>query len=630
MFDFVDRNKKFVQIILGLVILTFMFWGIESYRSGGANSIASVDGETIGANEYDVALRQQQERMRESLGKNADPALFDSPAFKLAVLERLIQQKLFLNQAQRAGIAVTDSQLVAAIQAIAAFQKDGVFSSDRYVALLRSQGLTPVRFELEVKQDLARQQLLNFVEQNEFVAHTSATRWLKIADQQRVFSQALFTPDQFLSLQSVGGDEIGKYYQSHLDEFKVPEQVRVSYLVLSPETLQSQIQVGEDEAKQYYEAHPADFSLPEERNASHILIALAKDASGAQVEAARSRARQILEELGKSPGKFAELAKQYSQDPGSAASGGSLGFFKRGMMVKSFDDAVFSMKPGQISDLVRSDFGFHIIRLDTIKPGKTESFSEAHDRIVQEVRAQKAGKKFSESADSFSNMVYEQNNSLKPAADAFKLPILESGWIDASGKNPAFSANKKLLQAIFSNDAMKKKRNTEAIELSPNTLVSAHVIEEKPASTRPLAEVSQDIKNKLLQQKAMDMALQQGKAKLAQMQAGKGDGISWQTGASVSRRNTHGVNADMLTAIFKADVSRLPAYVGVEGPQGYTLVRIDSVLEAPEPILTERRNMEERVKQSLVQQELSDYFMGLKGRAKITVNRDLASPKPAD
>ncbi len=630
MFDFVDRNKKVVQIILGLVILTFMFWGIQSYRNGGANNVASVNGQNIGATEFDNALKQQQERLRESLGKNADPALFDSPGFKLAVLERMVQQKLFLSEADRAGIAVTDAQLVAAIQAVPAFQKDGVFSNERYEALLRSQGLNPVRFESEVRQDLARQQLLGVVAENSFVANVSATQFLKIINQQRVVSQAIFTPNQYLANQKVEPGEIEKYYQSHLDEYKVPEQVKVDYLVFSPDALQPQMQVGEAEAKQYYDAHSAEFTVPEERDASHILITVAKDAPEAQIEAAKAKAEEILAELKKSPGKFAELAKQYSQDPGSASNGGDLGFFKRGMMVKPFDDAVFSMKPGEISDPVRSDFGFHIIKLDAVKPGKTRSFSEARDEIVQEIRKQEAGKKFSESADNFSNMVYEQSASLKAAADAFKLPIQTSGWMDESGANATFPVNKKLLQEIFSDDAMKKKRNTEAIEVSPNVLVSARVVDMKPAFTRPLGDVSADIRNKLLQQKANDMALQQGKAKLAQLQSGKDAGIAWQAEVDVSRRDSRGLSGDVMAAVFKADVTKLPVYVGVASAQGYSIVKISRLVDAPEPSKPQLMAVAGQMNRALSQEELSDYYMGLKARAKISVNRQLISAKPAE
>lgn len=630
MFDFVDRNRKVVQTILGLVVLTFTFWGIESYRSGGAKDAASVDGKKIGMDEFDLVLRQQQESARQTLGKNADPAVFDSPGFKLSVLERLIQRKLLLNDAEHVGIAVTDQQLVNQIQAIPVFQKDGVFSNERYEALLRGQGLTPVRFESEMREDIAREQLLEVVARNGFVSNASARQFLKIIDQQRVVSLALFTPGQFASQQKVDAGEIEKYYKSHLDEFKVPEQVRVNYLVFSPETLQSQIQVSEDDARRYFEAHASDFSVPEERSASHILIAAAKDASPKQVEEARAKAQNILDELRKSPEKFAELAKRYSQDPGSASNGGSLGFFKHGMMVKPFDEAVFSMKKGQISDLVRSDFGFHIIRLDAIKPAGTRSYAEVHDELVQELKAQQAGRKFSENADNFSSKVYEQSASLTPAADEFKLAIQQSGWIDPSGKSSGFPSNQKLLKAIFSDDSLKKNRNTEAIEVSPNVLVSAHVVDTKPAFTRSIADVSDEIRKRLAEQKAADAALQEGKAKLSQLQSGKDTGVSWQPEKSVSRRDGKGLSRDIVTEVFKADASKLPVYVGVQNPDGYTIVRISGILDAPEPSKSELLAIEGKMKGALGQEEMTDYFMSLKDRAKITVNPGLVSAKPAN
>ena len=630
MFDFVERNKKIVQVILGLVILTFMFWGIQSYRSGGANDAASVDGEKIGMNEFDLALKQQQENLRASMGKNAD-AMLDSPGFRIAVLERLIQKRLLLNDAAHVRIAVSDAQLIAAIQSIPAFQQNGVFSQDRYESLLKGQGLTPVRFEHEVRQDLERQQLLGAVADNGFVAQTSARQFAAIVDQQRAVNLASFTPEQYLQGLKASDQEIGKYYNDHLDEFKVPEQVRVDYLVFSPETLQGQIQVSEEEAKQYFDAHKAEFSVPEERSASHILIAVAKNASAQQVDDARAKAEKIRGELKKDPKKFAELAKKYSQDPGSASNGGSLGFFKQGMMVKPFDDAVFSMKKGEISDLVRSEFGFHIIRLDDIKPAETKSFNDARNEVMRLVAAQQAGKKFSDNADNFSNMVYEQSGSLKAAADAFRLPIQTSGWLSESGSNASFPSNKKLLQAIFSDDAMKKKRNTEAVEVSANVLVSAHVVDTKPAYTKPLSEVSVEIGKKLDEQQAMQAALNQGKERLKALQSGKDEGVSWQAGIDVSRRNAGDLGSpEIADAVFKADVSKLPVYAGVETPKGYVIVRISRLIEAPSPNPSELKGLSNQMREAAYQEELSDYFNGLKGRAKITVNRNLVSLKPSN
>ncbi len=627
MFDFVDRNRKIVQIILGLVILTFMFWGIQSYRSGGANDAASVDGAKIAMSEFDLVLRQQQEDLRQQLGSRADQSMLDSPGFKLAVLERLIQRKLFTNDAEKVGIAVTDDQLISAIRAMTIFQKDGAFSEERYQKLLQGQGLTAVRFESEVREDIAREQLLGAVAQDGFVAQASAMQFVKMIDQKRVVNLVSFTPEQYLKGQQVSEDEVAKYYKDHSGEFKVPEEVKVDYVVFSPETLQSGIAVSADEAKQYYDAHKSEFSIPEERSASHILIPLAKDATKAQIDEAKDKADKIVAELRKSPGKFAELAKKYSGDPGSAANGGNLGFFKQGTMVKPFDDAVFSMKPGEISEPVHSEFGFHVIRLDGIKPATTRTFAEAKDDIVQEIRKQQAGKKYSENADNFSNMVYEQSSSLKPAADAFGLQVQTSGWIDESGSNPSFPSSKKLLKAVFSDDSMKKKRNTEAIEVSPNVLVSAHVVDMKPAFTKPLAEVADEIRKKVVQQKALDAAMQQGKSTLVQLQAGRETSLSWQPEVDVSRRERQGLSPDILKAVLSADVAKLPFYAGVEGPTGYTIVRISKLIDAGEPSAPELQAVKTQMKNAAAEEELSDYFMGLKGRAKINVNRSLISGK---
>ncbi len=629
MFDFVDKHKKIVHIIFGLVSLTFVFWGVQSYRSMGGNDVANVNGLKIAAGEFDAALHQQQERMRQSLGAGADASIFDSPGFKLAVLERMIQQKLFLDAANEAGIAVTDEELVEMIRKIPAFQKDGAFSNDRYVELLRGQGLTPVRFEQEVKEDLARQQLVDFVTRDSFLSGQSAKLFLAMLGEQRVVSEADFDPSAYVSKQTASEAEVAKYYKDHEADFRVPEMVKVQYLALSPEALEAQVSVSDDDVKKYYAAHPAEFSVPEEREASHILIAVAKDAPQAEIDAAKAKALQIEQDLKKDPSRFAELAKQYSQDPGSAANGGSLGFFKRGMMVKPFDDAVFSMKAGEISAPVRTDFGFHIIRLDAVKPEKVKTIDEVHDEIVHEIRKQEAGKRFSESADGFSNKVYEQSGSLQPAADAYKLQVKESGWIDASGNGDAeFPANPKLLKAIFSPDSLKKKQNTEAVEVSTNVLVSAHVTQEKPAYTKPQSEVEEEIRKRILAKKAEDAAVAEGKDALAKLQSGKEAAVNWKDQVALSRRSAPpGMDPSVAQAVLRADVKTLPAYVGVESPQGYRVVKIVKLVAAPQPSVEEVQGFGKKIAGAESEQELGSYFTSLKSRAKITVNRKLVAPQ---
>src|SRR3989475_98065 len=245
-------------------------------------------------------------------------------------------------------------------------------------------------------------------------------------------------------------------------------------------------QVGADEIKASYESNISKYGEPEQRRASHILIAVKRGAGDAEKASARERAAQILSQLRKSPGSFAELAKKTSGDPGSASQGGDLGFFSRGMMVRPFEDAAFRLKPNQISDLVESDFGFHIIKITGIKAGKMKSLEAARPEIERELKKQRAARRFAEAAEAFSNLVYEQPESLGPAAERFKLTVQRARGVTRQSAPVPVLNNARLLAALFADDSIKNRRNTEAVETAPSVLVSARVLDHKPPSLRPV------------------------------------------------------------------------------------------------------------------------------------------------
>ncbi len=624
MFDFVNKKRRIVQIILGLATLPFVFWGVESYRNADAGDhVALAAGEKISRQEFEQALRNQQENMRATLGENFSPALLEKPEVRAAILERLIQQHLLRQEASRVGLGVADAQLIEMIQNIDLFQEDGNFSKQRYEEWLRSQGMNARAFEARLRQDLMRQQLVDPFSKNAFISHSVAERILRLGDEKREVRVVQIQPEQFLANVKPGNDAIRAYYEAHKAEFQVPEQARVEYVVLSMDALAEKAQVTADEALAYYEEHKHEFGQPEERRASHILISAPASASASDRAAARAKAAELLAEVRKSPQRFAELAKQHSQDPGSAPTGGDLGFFARNMMTKSFEDAVFRMKPGEISDIVETEHGFHIILLAEARGGKQASFEEVKKQVEQEVRKQKAAKTFGEMADSFSNMVYEQSDSLKPVAENLGLTIQESGWIRMNSDEPPYLNNARLLQAIFSEDAIKDKRNTEAIEVSPNTLVSARVVDYKPAATPSVDELRDKIAALIAREEASRAAINEGKEQLAQLQQGKTAAIKWTPGQQVSRRERQGFDNETVQAIFRAETNHLPAYSGLPNAQGgFTLIRVDRVIESRPPSADERKTFAGQLSQLFAQEEFSSYLDGIKKRYDVSVRSE--------
>jgi peptidyl-prolyl cis-trans isomerase D len=620
MFDFVQEKRRLVQVILLLIILPFALWGVSSYRSssGDANALATVDGAKITQQDFDNALRQQQDRMRQMMGANYDPALMERPEIKQSILNSLVNQRLLINKAQAAGLTVSDDQLAQVIAGIGAFQKDGHFDKQQYESVLARQNMTPPMFELRVRQQLSVNQLTDAYNQNGYASNTVADNLIRLNEQQRVVSVAQIAPDAFMKQVKVDDAAIKDYYEKNQADFKVPERARVEYVEFSAADLLPQISVSDDEISQYYEDNKAQFGTPEQRDAAHILISVAAQASDAEKQAAKAKAERILQEVRKSPQKFAELAKKYSEDPGSASHGGDLGFFSRGMMVKPFDDAAFSLKPGEVSGLVQSDFGFHIIKLLAVKPAHVKPLDEVKSSIVQQLKQQKADDKFAELADKFSNTVYEQSDSLKPAAELVNMPIKQSGWLD-KGEPGALPWNDKALQAVFSDDVLKDKRNSSAVEIAPDTLLAVRLLDYKPASSRPLTEVAPVIRQRLLRQQAEELAVKQGQQVLAQLQQGKKADLHWKAAETVTRVSHNGLEPELARLVFQADADKLPAYVGTESMRGdgYLLARVESVKPVGAIDEAKRARYEQQLRQMTGEEMLKAYLENARQHAKI-------------
>lgn len=629
MFDFVHGNRRIIQIIMVIIVLPFAFFGIESYfkQSGDGGYIARVGKQKISAQEFARALDSQQQRMRELLGGRVDPTLLDSPEMRAGVLNNLIRERLLVNHATQTGMTVTDGELQSAIAAIPAFQSNGQFALARYESFLRNQNLAASAFEASIKQGLLQDRLIDGYANTAFVPQRVVERIASLNEQQREVSQMLIAPDQFLTQIQLGPDATKNYYDSHQGEFQVPEQVRLEYLALTQDALLDRVEVSAEELQSYYRDHIAEFEKAEERQASHILIATPSDADEKTRAAAKDKAQQLVEQAKAKPDQFADLAKKHSQDPGSAEKGGDLGFFRRGAMVKAFEDAAFGLKVGEITGPIESPFGYHIIRLTAVKPGEKKRFDEVKNQIEAELKKQKAGRKFAEVAENFSNIVYEQSDSLKPAAEALKLKIQTSPPISRKGAEVPLLNNDKLLQAIFSQEVLTDKRNTEAIEVAPATLVSARVIEHTSASLRPFDEVKADIGKRLLFDEAGRRARQEAEAKLTELRKGENAKLAWSPPQTISRVKPQGFDEASLREIFRADAAKLPSYTLISNPLGApVLVKISKVSEG-ETGADKHKAVDQQLRQTAGQETLSAYLTSLRQQADIEIKPDYLDRK---
>lgn len=570
MFDLVYKNKRIVQLVLMLMTIPFAIWGIESYtRVGGARDAAArVNGIEIPRRELDERMAEQLEQVRRRFGDQFDPAALDTPEARRALLDGLISQRLVMSEAARRHLFMTKAAVIEAIAQAPEFQENGQFSEPRFAAYLASRNSTAERYVADLQSELPLARLVNSIADAAIAPRTVANRLVALEAQKREVSEVRIFGQQYLSQTGVDEAQIKAYYDANPGEFRSPERVRAEYVMLTADSLARQDPVSEAELRAAYEQRIAQFSVAENRSVSHILVKT------------REEADRILAEARKSPARFAELAKKHSIDTGTAEKGGDLGVVSREALDPKLAEAIFTMKQGEMR-VAESQFGFHVLRLVSVQAGKSRSLEDVRKELTAELSRQKGARKFAEAGEAFSNLVYEQPDSLKPAAEKFKLPVQTTGWIVKSARQELGALdNPRLLAGLFSSDALQNKRNTDAVQVAPGVLVAARVIEHRTEEQLKYDEVKAAIGETLRRRAAAALAQKDGEAKLAELKKGKDAGLKWSPPRTVSRREAQGMAPEALRQAVSADVSTLPAYVGLSFPEGYLLLRISKVIEA--------------------------------------------------
>lgn len=629
MFDFVRTHQKLMQIILALLIVpSFVLVGVSGVTLFGEDptTIAKVAGYPLTQQEWENAQRRQMDTMRQQMGAQFDQKAFDTPEFKQNILDQLIAQRSVNAEVRRAHMSVSDQKVQEAISVqLPLFKADGSFDKEQYVQILAAQGTNPNAFAEQVRTDMAIQQIASGVELSAFVPRTVAKAISDFGAQEREVQEMAFPVTKFLADVKVTDEMVKSFYDKNAKLFEIPESAKIEYVVLNADAVASQVSVSDEEVAGYYKSNEKRFGTEEARRSSHILIKSDKDKA-----AAKAKAEAILAEVRKNPASFAAVAKAKSEDPGSAEQGGDLDVLVKGSFVKPVEDAILKLKQGEISDLVESEFGYHIITLTELKPAHIKPLEEVKGEIAAEIKKAKAGKLYSELSEQFTDTVYSQYESLKPAADKLKLKI---ETVEGIGRQPnpvlgtAPFNSAKFLTALFSDDVLKNKRNTEAVEVAPQTLVAGRIVEFKPASRKPLAEVEGAIKQRVAMEEALKAAKKAGEEKLADAKK-TGDATGFGDVKSISRAKPEGIAPAAFAAVMKADAAKLPAYVGVEIPgAGYGVYRINKVGQPAEQDKGRREQESQRINQVVAQQEMSGYIDVLKQKAKVKILQPVATIK---
>ena len=591
MLESIRKHSKFVMILLFLLIIpSFIFVGIDqSYFSGSSPTVARVDGQEITQNDWDNAHRYESDRLRAE-NPNIDSKLLDSPEARYASLERMVRDRVFQVAAQKMHLVTSDAALARTLQsipAIASLRKpDGSLDADGYRALLAAQGMTPEGYEASLRREMSLSQVVGNVMNTSLATPAVANAAMDAFLQRREIQVAQFMAKDFADRVQVKDEDLKAFYQANTDKFQQSEQAKVEYVVLDLQTVRNSIELNESDLQTYYKENAARLSGgQEERRASHILINAPKSMPAAEREAAKAKAQAIADKVKAAPESFAEVAKTESQDSGSAASGGDLGFFARGAMVPEFEQAAFALKKGEISAVVESEFGFHIIALTDVKQPEVPSFESVREKIVNDLKDQQAQRKFAEVAEVFANTVYEQADSLQPAVEKLGLKLHTADGVTREPKpgTEGALANASFLEALFAADSIDNKRNTDAIELGSNQMVSGRVVSYQPAKQLAFDEVADRVKTLYVEQQSAVLARQEGEAKL---QAWKADATKAQgllPAVVIARDNPVGMPRQVLDAALQAKTDTLPAWAGVDlGEAGYAIVKVNKIVPQTE------------------------------------------------
>lgn len=638
MFDFIRTHQKLMQLLLLILIVpSFVLIGVSGYSTytSGDNDLVKVGESSVTQLEFDQARREQLQRMQQAFPGVFDPETLDQPEVRRNLLESLINRRVVLDQAQQSRFNVSDAALREAIAGMPELQVDGKFSPERYNQVLASVGLSTRDFEQGQRAELAINRVLGPVVRSAQVPAAIVADLRAALSEQRSIRIRQFLASDYQDQVTVSDADVADWYQANKSTLELPQYVNVDYLLLNEDAALAGVKdISQADLKAYYEQNKSRYVLPARVNVSHIQINLPSDASAQQQEQAQAKAQAVLEKVKADPSAFAEIAKAESNDAGTASNGGVLGWITPGSWPADLEAAVFALKQGEVSSVVRGPGGYHIFMANEVQPERGESFDEAREKVLNEVQRQLAAERFADMATRLTNLVYDNPASLEPAADALGLKVRKAsglardrllqgqliGAADAALESADVSllGDERVLRAAYTNPVLNEKQNSGVIELSPDTLLVLRVSQINEPSVPPLERVKDSIRDDLIAQRASQAAQKAGEQFLAELRqnAQNANLDSLRSPVTVSRINANGLPQNVIDSVFALPAQPLPAYTGAATPDAYLVVRLEAVQpgEQSNPVLA---TLPEQLAQALGNAEEQALIRALRNTAGV-------------
>ncbi len=618
----------FPLLVVGLLVTSLYGWDAVQREK----PVATVGDAQITAAEFDEGIRRglgviQQQMEQAGLRERFDPTAFDNEEFRRNILDQLIEQKANELMSKERLVTTSDSQLRQFLSSIPSIANpDGSVNVDLYKEQLARMGKTPAAFEAEMRTRIAAEFLPRIISVSTVPSSFSKERIFDAIEQVRAVKTQTILASEFAQRVSPTDEQLKAYYDKNQDQYRVPESAKIEYVVLGPDAVANQVVLNADDVKTYYEQNKARYAAPDQRRVSHIFFDSPKTQSAADRKKARDAAAAVLAELKKDPSKFAELAKSKSQDTGSASNGGDLGFNSKEGLGDQFANAVFSLAKDTLSEVIETDDGFHIAKVTDIRTGEVRSFESVKADIENELKRNQVNKVFNEAANQFKELVFSQGDSFKAVAEKFKLTIQTAQGVSRSSPQPGAGpvlSDTRFLKEIFSDESIREKKNTAAFELASKEVVSARILEYTPPSIRPLAEVKALVTQRVKNEEGLKQAATAGQAKLKELQGG-GAASGFADGTvEVSRINPGPLSQKALEAIFRASTDKLPTFVGVEEPNGYSIYQIVAVKAGDSPEKNQmRQQLAGRFDIQQANQETAAYVASIRAKYKVVKYED--------